>query len=50
MNRSFKTAVAISAITLALGSAHAQTATQGISKGEILIGTILDISGPIAAF
>ena len=42
MNRSFKTAVAISAITLALGSAHAQTATQGISKGEILIGTILD--------
>ena len=50
MNRSFKTAVAISAMTLALGSAHAQTATQGISKGEILIGTILDISGPIAAF
>ena len=50
MNRSFHTTVAISALALALGSAQAQTATQGISKNEILIGTILDISGPIAAF
>ena len=50
MNRSFHTTVAISALALALGSAQAQTTTQGISKNEILIGTILDISGPIAAF
>jgi branched-chain amino acid transport system substrate-binding protein len=50
MNRSFHTTVAMSALALALGSAQAQTATQGISKNEILIGTILDISGPIAAF
>src|SRR6202008_925550 len=34
-------------LALALGSAHAQP-TQGVSKGEITIGSIPDLSGPIA--
>ena len=33
---------------LAASVAHSQT--QGVSKTEIVIGTILDLSGPIAAF
>ena len=37
---------------LGLGTAQAQTQVppQGVSKTEIVIGTILDLSGPIAAF
>jgi branched-chain amino acid transport system substrate-binding protein len=50
MKTILKSAIAVGLSTLALHSAQAQTATQGISKNEILIGTILDISGPIAAF
>lgn len=50
MKTIIKTALAISIGALSLSVAQAQTATQGISKSEILIGTILDISGPIAAF
>lgn len=36
------------AAALAAGSAFAQT--QGVTKDEILVGTIQDLSGPIAAF
>ncbi|MCJ0761926.1 ABC transporter substrate-binding protein [Variovorax terrae] len=37
---------------LALGTtfATAQTATQGVSKNEIVIGTIQDLSGPLAGY
>ncbi|MGE0316112.1 MAG: ABC transporter substrate-binding protein [Lautropia sp.] len=35
-------------IILAAGSAHAQT--QGVGKSEIVLGSIQDLSGPIAAF
>ena len=37
------------AVLALLGTAHAQ-APQGVSRTEITIGTILDLSGPIAAF
>ena len=40
--------LALAALAL-LGTAHAQ-APQGVSKTEITIGTIQDLSGPIAAF
>lgn len=40
--------LALAALAL-LGTAHAQT-PQGVSKTEITIGTIQDLSGPIAAF
>jgi branched-chain amino acid transport system substrate-binding protein len=39
---------AMAMATLAAGAAHAQS--QGVSKSEITIGTIQDLSGPIAAF
>ena len=50
-----RTALA-AALTLTAGTAPAQTQgiskseTQGVSKDEIVIGTIQDLSGPIAAF
>lgn len=40
----------LAAGVLALSAGMASAQTQGISKNEILIGTILDISGPIAGF
>ncbi|MEO7105059.1 MAG: ABC transporter substrate-binding protein [Rhodoferax sp.] len=42
-----KTSLAIAALTLSSGIAFAQ---QGISKDEILIGTIQDLSGPLAGY
>lgn len=46
-----KTTVILTALALAAGAAQAQKdATQGVSKNEILIGSIQDLSGPIAAF
>ncbi len=47
-----KTAAALVALSLASSLALAQkaTPTQGVSKNEILIGSIQDLSGPIAAF
>jgi branched-chain amino acid transport system substrate-binding protein len=42
-----KTTLAIAALTLCSGIASAQ---QGISKNEILIGTIQDLSGPLAGY
>ena len=41
-------AVALAATALAATSALAQQ--QGVTKDEIVIGTIQDLSGPIAAF
>ncbi|HXE50926.1 MAG TPA: ABC transporter substrate-binding protein, partial [Ramlibacter sp.] len=45
-----KTAVALAALTLGVGLAGAQNANQGVSKSEITIGSIQDLSGPIAGF
>ena len=42
-----KTSLALAALTLCAGVASAQ---QGISKNEILIGTIQDLSGPLASY
>ena len=42
-----KTTLAVAALTLCSGIASAQ---QGISKDEILIGTIQDLSGPLAGY
>ena len=39
---------ALGAVAAAAGSAYAQT--QGVSKNEIVIGTIQDLSGPIVAY
>ncbi|CAG1019080.1 Leucine-, isoleucine-, valine-, threonine-, and alanine-binding protein [Burkholderiaceae bacterium] len=44
-----KTVLALSILALAAFSAQAQK-SQGITKDEILIGTIQDLSGPIAGF
>jgi branched-chain amino acid transport system substrate-binding protein len=40
--------LALSALALATGAAHAQQ--QGVSKNEIVVGSIQDLSGPIAGF
>ena len=48
MNLLRNTALALG--VLAATASMAQAQAPGISKNEILIGTILDISGPIAAF
>ena len=45
-----KTAVALTALALGVGLAGAQNANQGVSKSEITIGSIQDLSGPIAGF
>ena len=44
------TGLGLSAIALAVAAGTAQAQQQGVTKTEILVGTILDISGPIAAF
>lgn len=46
-----KTAAAAAAIAmLAIGAAPARAQQQGVSKNEILIGTIQDMSGPLAGY
>ncbi len=47
MTMKIKTSIAIAALALVAGAANAQ---QGISKNEILIGTIQDLSGPLAGY
>jgi len=42
--------IAIALLALAGAAAQAQTATQGVSKTEIVVGSIQDLSGPIAGF
>lgn len=41
-------ALALATLAMATSATHAQT--QGVSKNEIVIGSIQDLSGPIAAF
>ena len=44
-----KLIAAVSALALGMG-AQAQTASQGVSKTEVLIGSIQDMSGPLAGY
>jgi len=44
----FKSTIAIAALALTAGAVMAQQ--QGVSKNEILIGTIQDMSGPLAGY
>jgi branched-chain amino acid transport system substrate-binding protein len=48
MNLMRRTTLAIGIVAMTAGVAHAQQ--QGVSKNEIVVGTILDLSGPLAAF
>ncbi|KQT13128.1 ABC transporter substrate-binding protein [Ramlibacter sp. Leaf400] len=48
MPRNFRLLAACAALSLAGGAALAQQ--QGVSKNEIVIGTIQDLSGPLAGF
>jgi len=43
-------ALALAALALACGSAAAQNANQGVGRNEIVLGSIQDLSGPIAGF
>ena len=45
-----KTGFALAALALASGLAGAQNSNQGVSKNEIVLGSIQDLSGPIAGF
>jgi branched-chain amino acid transport system substrate-binding protein len=48
MSKTF--AVSLIALAAALVAAPAQAQSQGVSKNEILVGSILDMSGPIASW
>ena len=49
--RSFQSTLATAACALLVaGSATTWAQTQGVSKNEIVIGTIQDLSGPVAAY
>ncbi|RQO61251.1 ABC transporter substrate-binding protein [Variovorax sp. KBW07] len=48
MKRRFPVALAL--MVLGTGPAFAQNASQGIGKGEIKLGTIVDLSGPAASY
>jgi branched-chain amino acid transport system substrate-binding protein len=45
-----RTTAALGALALASSLAMAQNANQGVSKNEIVLGSIQDLSGPIAGF
>ncbi len=45
-----KTGLGLGALALAIAAAPAYAQQQGVTKTEILIGSIQDLSGPIAAF
>jgi branched-chain amino acid transport system substrate-binding protein len=45
-----KSAAALAALALAATAATAQNSNQGVAKGEITLGSIQDLSGPIAGF
>lgn len=45
-----KSTVVLAALALAAVGAQAQKASQGVSKDEIVLGSIEDLSGPIAGF
>ena len=42
--------LATAVAALAIGQAHAQNSNQGVSKNEIVLGSIQDLSGPLAGF
>ena len=48
MNLIRRTTLAVGILAMTAGLAHAQQ--QGVSKTEIVVGTIQDLSGPLAAF
>ena len=48
MNLMRRTTLAVGILAVSAGLAHAQQ--QGVSKTEIVVGTIQDLSGPLAAF
>src|SRR3954471_12896953 len=45
-----KSAAALAALALGTSLAMAQNSNQGVSKNEIVLGSIQDLSGPIAGF
>ncbi len=45
-----KSTAILAALVLAASGAQAQKASQGVSKDEIVLGSIQDLSGPIAGF
>lgn len=45
-----KAVAALAAFGLATGLAAAQASTQGVSKNEIVLGSIQDLSGPLAGY
>ncbi|MEZ0307679.1 MAG: ABC transporter substrate-binding protein, partial [Ramlibacter sp.] len=45
-----KKAAALATLALTAGLAMAQNSNQGVSKTEITLGSIQDLSGPIAGF
>jgi branched-chain amino acid transport system substrate-binding protein len=45
-----RTAAALAALALGASLAIAQNANQGVTKNEIIVGSIQDLSGPIAGF
>jgi branched-chain amino acid transport system substrate-binding protein len=45
-----KPVISMAAVALALASGASVAQTQGVSKDEIVVGTIQDLSGPLAAF
>ena len=50
INMTQKTRAALAALTLFAGMTGFANAQQGISKDEILVGTIQDLSGPLAGY
>jgi branched-chain amino acid transport system substrate-binding protein len=50
MKRAFRLTFGLTAAALAVSAGVAQAQQQGVSRNEIVIGTIQDLSGPIAAF
>lgn len=46
----FKSTAILAAFALVAFGAHAQKASQGVSKDEIVLGSIQDLSGPLAGF
>lgn len=50
MKTANRTLVSIALLGLLAASSTAQAQTQGVSKNEIVLGTIQDLSGPIAGF
>jgi branched-chain amino acid transport system substrate-binding protein len=50
MHMKFKSAAAGAVLALAAGLALAQNTSQGVSKTEITLGSIQDLSGPLAGF